>query len=93
MCSAATGRNASQTFSYVSCEPHSLSREFEKFAVRVGGGTNHRFSLKDAVMIKDNHLMGSSNLKKAVNNAANNAANKEANNAIFHVMNTFDIFI
>ena len=45
-------------------------REFEKFAVRVGGGTNHRFSLKDAVMIKDNHLMGSSNLKKAVNNAA-----------------------
>ena len=36
-------------------------REFEKFAVSVGGGTNHRFSLKEAVMIKDNHLIGSPN--------------------------------
>ena len=45
-------------------------REFEKFAVSVGGGINHRFSLKDAVMIKDNHLIGSLNLKKAVDNAA-----------------------
>jgi len=45
-------------------------REFEKFAVSVGGGINHRFSLKEAVMIKDNHLMGNPNLKEAVNNAA-----------------------
>ena len=45
-------------------------REFEKFAVSVGGGINHRFSLKDAVMIKDNHLMENPNLKEAVNNAA-----------------------
>ena len=33
-------------------------RMFEKFAVCVGGGTNHRYSLKDSIMIKDNHLMG-----------------------------------
>mgnify|MGYP006098052109 CR=1 FL=1 len=33
-------------------------RMFEKFAVYIGGGTNHRNSLKDAIMIKDNHLMG-----------------------------------
>lgn len=45
-------------------------REFEKFAVTVGGGTNHRFSLKDAIMIKDNHLIGNPDLKKAVNQAA-----------------------
>lgn len=32
-------------------------RAFEKHAVRVGGGSNHRFSLSDAVMIKDNHLV------------------------------------
>lgn len=31
-------------------------RLFEKYAVRVGGATNHRFGLYDAVMIKDNHL-------------------------------------
>lgn len=31
-------------------------RAFEKHAVRAGGGSNHRFSLSDAVMIKDNHL-------------------------------------
>ena len=41
-------------------------RAFEKFAVCVGGGTNHRFSLKDAVMIKDNHLIGNPNIKDAV---------------------------
>jgi nicotinate-nucleotide pyrophosphorylase (carboxylating) len=31
-------------------------RALEKYAVRAGGGTNHRFGLYDAVMIKDNHL-------------------------------------
>ncbi|NJP05509.1 MAG: carboxylating nicotinate-nucleotide diphosphorylase [Chloroflexaceae bacterium] len=31
-------------------------RAFEKYAVRVGGGTNHRMGLYDAVMLKDNHL-------------------------------------
>ena len=44
-------------------------REFEKYAVYVGGGTNHRFSLKDAVMIKDNHLIGNSDFHNSVNNA------------------------
>jgi nicotinate-nucleotide pyrophosphorylase (carboxylating) len=35
-------------------------RALEKAAVRAGGGTNHRASLSDMVLIKDNHLMGSS---------------------------------
>ncbi len=33
-----------------------LLRAFEKYAVRCGGGVNHRFGLDDAVLIKDNHL-------------------------------------
>ena len=52
-------------------------REFEKFAVSVGGGTNHRFSLKDAVMIKDNHLIGNPNLKDAVEKAASKNLGKD----------------
>ena len=44
-------------------------REFEKYAVFVGGGTNHRFSLKEAVMIKDNHIIGNADFHNAINNA------------------------
>ena len=32
-------------------------RELEKYAVRIGGGRNHRFGLYDGVMIKDNHIV------------------------------------
>jgi len=52
-------------------------REFEKFAVSVGGGTNHRLSLKDAVMIKDNHLIGNADLKDAVEKAASQNPGKD----------------
>ena len=31
-------------------------RAFQKYAVRMGGGANHRFGLHDAVLIKDNHI-------------------------------------
>tara|TARA_B100000945_G_C20264122_1_gene540719 strand:- start:51 stop:908 length:858 start_codon:yes stop_codon:yes gene_type:complete len=44
-------------------------RRFEKYAVYIGGGTNHRFSLKDAVMIKDNHLIGNSNFDDSIKSA------------------------
>lgn len=33
-------------------------RELDKYAVRIGGGRNHRFGLHDAILIKDNHLAG-----------------------------------
>ena len=33
-----------------------LLRAFEKYAVRCGGGANHRFGLDDAILIKDNHI-------------------------------------
>jgi nicotinate-nucleotide pyrophosphorylase (carboxylating) len=41
-------------------------RMLEKYAVRVGGGHNHRFGLYDAVMIKDNHIKGAGGLKRAI---------------------------
>jgi len=41
-------------------------RALEKYAVRCGGGTNHRFGLGDAVMIKDNHIAASSSIADAV---------------------------
>lgn len=49
-------------------------RELEKYAVRCGGGFNHRYNLGDAVMIKDNHLAELGNnfgpkLKRMVDNA------------------------
>jgi len=41
-------------------------RILEKFAVRMGGGTNHRMSLSDMVMLKDNHLRMVGGIAKAV---------------------------
>lgn len=40
-------------------------RELEKFAVRIGGGTNHRMSLSDAALIKDNHIAAAGSVKAA----------------------------
>ena len=41
-------------------------RALDKYAVRMGGGINHRFGLYDAVMIKDNHIATVGGIKKAV---------------------------
>ncbi len=41
-------------------------RELEKYAVRVGGGRNHRFGLYDGVMIKDNHIVAGAGILNAV---------------------------
>ena len=41
-------------------------RIFEKYAVRVGGGTNHRYNLSDGVMLKDNHISAVGSITKAV---------------------------
>jgi nicotinate-nucleotide pyrophosphorylase (carboxylating) len=42
-------------------------RILEKYAIRMGGGYNHRFGLYDAVLIKDNHIAVSGGIKSAVN--------------------------
>lgn len=41
-------------------------RLFEKYAVKVGGGTNHRYNLTDGVLIKDNHIGAAGSITKAV---------------------------
>lgn len=41
-------------------------RALEKYAVRMGGGANHRFGLHDAVMIKDNHIVAAGGITAAV---------------------------
>ncbi len=48
-------------------------RILEKYAVRVGGGKNHRFGLYDGVLIKDNHIKVAGGIKKAVAMARANA--------------------
>ncbi|WP_350343762.1 carboxylating nicotinate-nucleotide diphosphorylase [Proteinivorax tanatarense] len=47
-------------------------REFEKYAVKCGGGYNHRFALYDAVMIKDNHIKLAGSIESAVEKAREN---------------------
>ena len=42
-----------------------LLRELEKFAVRMGGGVNHRMSLSDAALIKDNHIVAAGGIAQA----------------------------
>jgi len=41
-------------------------RVLDKYAVRVGGGENHRFNLSDMVLIKDNHIKGAGSIAEAV---------------------------
>ena len=44
-------------------------RAAQKYAVRVGGGSNHRFGLDDAVLIKDNHVAIAGGIRAAVERA------------------------
>ena len=48
-------------------------RALERYAVRAGGGYNHRFNLSDAVLIKDNHLVAAGSVAEAVTAAHANA--------------------
>ena len=41
-------------------------RIFEKYAVKVGGGHNHRYNLSDAILLKDNHIGAAGGVKEAV---------------------------
>ena len=44
-------------------------RLLDKYAVRVGGGTNHRFGLDDGILIKDNHIAAAGGVRRAVESA------------------------
>lgn len=41
-------------------------RIFEKYAVRIGGGYNHRYNLSDGVLLKDNHINAAGGVKEAI---------------------------
>jgi nicotinate-nucleotide pyrophosphorylase (carboxylating) len=49
------------------------NRIFEKYAVTVGGGCNHRYNLSDGVMLKDNHIGAAGGIRQAVEAARNYA--------------------
>lgn len=49
-------------------------RALEKYAVKIGGGVNHRFSLSDGILIKDNHIGYAGSIKEAVKLARNNSS-------------------
>jgi len=50
-------------------------RIIEKYAVRMGGGYNHRFGLYDAVLIKDNHIAVAGGIKLAINSVRKQISN------------------
>ena len=47
-------------------------RVLQKYAVKIGGGTNHRFNLSDEFLIKDNHIVAEKNLREVIKNAIKN---------------------
>ncbi len=48
-------------------------RIFEKYAVKIGGGNNHRFNLSDGILIKDNHINAAGSIEKAITLAREHA--------------------
>ena len=48
-------------------------RVLEKYAVKAGGGRNHRFNLADGVLIKDNHIVAAGGIPQAIGAVRNNA--------------------
>ena len=49
-------------------------RIFEKYAVKTGGGSNHRYNLSDGVMLKDNHIGAAGSITKAIQMAKANVS-------------------
>ncbi len=56
-----------------------LNRYIEKWAVRIGGGHNHRFGLSDMIMIKDNHVDYAGGIKQAIESANSFRKNRNLN--------------
>jgi len=64
-------RAVSHTKARITCTRKTtpLLRALEKYAVRAGGGVNHRFGLDDAILIKDNHIAAAGGIGEALNAA------------------------
>ncbi len=54
-------------------------RYFEKLAVKIGGGENHRFGLYDMILIKDNHIDYAGSIKNAIENTIDYLQSKQLN--------------
>ncbi len=52
-------------------------RSIQKYAVKLGGGTNHRFNLSDEILIKDNHIAIDGDIRKLVKKAIKNRKGKK----------------
>ena len=52
-------------------------RVIQKYAVKLGGGTNHRFNLSDEYLIKDNHISSEKNLENLIKRAIKNKGRKK----------------
>ncbi|MFZ4400510.1 MAG: carboxylating nicotinate-nucleotide diphosphorylase [Bacteroidales bacterium] len=65
-------------------------RLFEKMAVKIGGGENHRFGLYDMIMIKDNHVDFSGGIKQAISNSCDYLKIKNKNLNIEIEVRNFD---
>ena len=52
-------------------------RALEKWAVKIGGGVNHRFALYDMIMIKDNHIDFAGGIEMAINKTKGVSSRKE----------------
>ena len=52
-------------------------RLIQKYAVRIGGGTNHRFNLSDEILIKDNHIAVNKNLEDFIKKSIKNKKRKK----------------
>ncbi|QSS96965.1 carboxylating nicotinate-nucleotide diphosphorylase [Psychroflexus sp. ALD_RP9] len=52
-------------------------RAIEKLAVKIGGGTNHRYALYDMIMLKDNHIDFAGGITKAINKTVNYLKNNQ----------------
>lgn len=60
-------------------------REIEKFAVRMGGATNHRMNLSDAALIKDNHITATGSIANAINDVRSKFPNLSIEVEIDHL--------
>ncbi|SHM46522.1 carboxylating nicotinate-nucleotide diphosphorylase [Mucilaginibacter sp. OK098] len=65
-------------------------RYLEKWAVRIGGGVNHRFGLYDMILIKDNHVDYSGGIRQAIENAQQYIVTKNKKLAIEIEVRNFD---
>lgn len=68
-----------------------LHRALEKYAVRMGGGVNHRFGLYDAMLIKENHIALACGVGEAVRRALKHAASGEATAVQVEVRNEAEL--